>query len=33
MNLTSEDRGTKILTKVLGMCHDDNYEDNRIVAL
>jgi serine/threonine-protein phosphatase 4 regulatory subunit 1 len=31
--LNEEDRGKYILTTVLSMAHDDNVEENRIVAV
>jgi hypothetical protein len=31
--LTEEDRGRYFLKEILGMAHDDDLEDNRIVAV
>ena len=31
--MDGEDRGKYILTKVLNMAHDDQIDDNRIVAI
>ena len=31
--INEEDRGKNILTRVLGMAHDDNNEENRIVSV
>ena len=31
--LTEEDRGKHLLTRVLAMAHDDDNEENRIIAV